>query len=128
MFKFGLKMRRDALAQACFLVHIAVLALVVFGWILAARGWLIAYLVFLPLMVLHWKLNRNACLLNNLENWLRHRRWRSPQTNREEGAWLRTLLADATGLKLKPAHMDAVIYGATLTFWILGWARVLGKF
>ena len=51
-------------------------------------------------MVLHWKLNRDACILNNLENWLRHRRWRAPETNREEGAWLRTLLADATGISL----------------------------
>jgi hypothetical protein len=106
----------------------AILAVVVLGWIWPQRGWLIAYLIFLPLMVLHWKLNRDACILNNLENWLRFRSWRAPETNPEEGAWLRTLLADAVGIKLTAARMDGLIYGAVLVFWGLGWARFLGKF
>ena len=79
-------------------------------------------------MFLHWKLNRGACILNNLENWLRHRRWRAGDSNREEGAWLRTLLADITGIQLTPARMDAVIYGAMALFWLLGLARRTGKF
>ena len=120
--------KRDALGQACFFLHIAVLALVVLGWIWPQRGWLIAYLIFLPLMVLHWKLNRDACMLNNLENWLRFRSWRAPEANREEGAWLRTLLADAVGIKLTEVHMNGLIYGAVLLLWGLGWARFLGKF
>ena len=66
--------------------------MIVLGWAWPAQGWLIFYLIFLPAMVLHWKLNRGACILNNLENWLRHRRWRAPETNPEEGAWLRTLI------------------------------------
>ncbi len=46
--------RRDALARTCFLVHIAVLVTVVLGWLLPQQGWLIAYLIFLPAMILHW--------------------------------------------------------------------------
>jgi hypothetical protein len=122
------KSHRDGLAWTCFLVHLAVLVMVISGWMFPGRWWLTFYLVFLPLMVLHWKLNRDACVLNNLENWLRHRRWRAPQTNREEGAWLRTLLADATGLALSRTRMDAVIYGAVALFWLLGAAHGLGKF
>jgi hypothetical protein len=123
-----MKTDRDALAWTCFLIHVAVLGGVVLGWALPGRSWLSGYLVFLPLMILHWKMNRGACILNNLENWLRHRRWRAPETNREEGAWLRTLLADATGIMLSPARMDAVIYGAVAVFWLLGLAHRLGKF
>ena len=89
---------------------------------------LIAYLIFLPAMFLHWKLNRDACILNNLENWLRHRRWRAPEANREEGAWLRTLLADATGISLTRARMDAVIYGAIGVFWLVALARLTHAF
>jgi hypothetical protein len=122
------KSHRDALAWTCFLVHLAILIMVISGWAFPGRGWLAFYLVFLPLMVLHWKLNRDACVLNNLENWLRHRRWRAPETNREEGAWLRTLLADATGLVLSRARMDAVIYGAVSLFWFLGAAHALKQF
>ena len=73
---------------------------------------LIVYLVFLPAMVLHWKLNAGACVLNNLENWLRYRRWRAPERNPEEGAWLRTLIAILTGIALTRAAMDTVIYAA----------------
>ena len=120
--------RRDALGQACFLVHILVLIVIVLGWTWPARGWLIFYLIFLPAMFLHWKLNRDACILNNLENWLRHRRWRAPETNREEGAWLRTLLADATGISLTRAGMDAVIYVAISLFWLVALARFFRAF
>jgi len=123
-----MKTRRDALGRTCFLVHVAILLSVILGWALPVPAWLGAYLVFLPLMVLHWKLNRDACVLNNLENWLRHRRWRAPEANREEGAWLRTLLADLTGIALTRARMDAVIHGAMALFWLLGLAHLLGKF
>jgi hypothetical protein len=123
-----MKGERDALGWACFLIHVAVLMAVVFGWALPGRNWLLGYLIFLPLMFVHWKLNGGACILNNLENWLRHRRWRAPQTNREEGAWLRTLLADTTGIALTPSRMDAVIYGAMAVFWLLGLAHRAGKF
>ena len=124
----GMTTRRDALGQACFLVHIAILVVVVLGWLLPAGSWLIAYMVFLPAMILHWRLNRDACILNNLENWLRHRRWRAPEANREEGAWLRTLVADATGIELTKARMDGLIYGAIGLFWLLALARFLRKF
>lgn len=123
-----MKTDRDLLAWTCFLIHVAVLGVVVLGWALPGRVWLNGYLVFLPLMILHWKMNRGACILNNLENWLRHRRWRAPESNREEGAWLRTLLADATGIMLSRARMDAVIYGAMAVFWLLGLAHRLEKF
>ena len=123
-----MRTRRDALGQTCFLVHILILVVVALGWLLPARSWLVAYLIFLPAMFLHWKLNRDACILNNLENWLRHRRWRAPEANREEGAWLRTLLADATGIAWTRKRMDAVIYGAMSLFWLLALVRFLGKF
>jgi hypothetical protein len=119
--------RRDALGWACFLVHVLILITVILGWLLPWHGGLIAYLVFLPAMFLHWKLNKGACVLNNLENWLRYRRWRAPESNREEGAWLRTLLADATGIALTRARMDAVIYGAIALFWLLALGRLTGK-
>ena len=123
-----MKTKRDALGWTCFLIHIAVLIYVVLGWVPANAVWLTVYLIFLLLMVLHWKLNSDACVLNNLENWLRHRRWRAPESNREEGAWLRTLVADVTGIALTQARMDAVIYGAIALFWLLALAHLLGGF
>ena len=120
--------KRDALGWTCFLIHVAILVYVVLGWGVPYRDGLMFYLFFLPLMILHWKLNRDACILNNLENWLRLRRWRMPENNREEGAWLRTLLADVTGIGLSRRQMDAVIYGAMSLFWLLALARLVGEF
>ena len=123
-----MEIKRDALGWTCFLVHIAVLVYVVSGWSVPARAWLMFYLILLPVMILHWKANRDACILNNLENWLRVRRWRAPETNREEGAWLRTLLADVTGIGLSRGQMDAVIYGAMAVFWLLALLHFGGRF
>jgi hypothetical protein len=84
---------------------------------LPSHGVLIFYLVFLPLVILHWKLNDNACALNNLENWLRYRRWRAPDRNPEEGAWLRTLIGSLTGIVLTRARMDGIIYAVMALCW-----------
>jgi hypothetical protein len=116
---------RDALGNFCFYLHIVILAFIVLGWLIPSRGMLIAYLVFLPATVLHWKLNAGACVLNNLENWLRYRRWRAPERNPEEGAWLRTLLRSLTGIALTRKMMDLVIYGAMALFWVLAWRHFL---
>jgi hypothetical protein len=116
--------RRDGLGRFCFWLHVIVLLFIMGGWALPVRGGLIAYLVFLPLVMAHWLFNRGACALNNLENWLRHGRWRAPETNPEEGAWLRTLIANQTGIVLTRAAMNAVIYAAMVLFWVLGWAHL----
>jgi hypothetical protein len=118
--------RRDALGKFCFYLHLAILAFIVLGWILSNRAALIVYLVFLPATVLHWQMNGGACALNNLENWLRYRRWRAPDRNPEEGAWLRTLLKNLTGIALTKGSMDVVIYAVMAFLWGLGWWHLAG--
>jgi hypothetical protein len=106
--------RRDALGWVCFIVHIAILTFIVTGW--AIRPLLAAYLVFLPAVALHWRLNRNACVLNNLESMMRTGRWRNP-ANHEEGAWLKTLIHDVTGLNLTIGQVDAISYAVMAVLW-----------
>ena len=108
---------RDGLGNFCFYLHLVLLAFVTLGWLAPWRGLLMVYLVFLPLMMLHWKFNQGACALNNMENWLRYRRWRAPERNPEEGAWLRTLVRKLTGVALTRRVMDAIIDGAITLFW-----------
>src|ERR1700749_4777135 len=110
---------RDDLGKFCFWLHLVFLAFIVLGWSAPSRAVLTVYLIFLPAMVLHWKLNGGACALNNMENWLRYRRWRAPERNPEEGAWLRTLIRSLTGIMLSRATMDAIIYAAMGFFWLL---------
>ena len=116
---------RDALGNFCFYLHLLVLTVIVLGWSAPWRGFLIFYLIFIPATVLHWKFNSDACVLNNMENWLRYRIWRAPDRNPEEGAWLRTLIKSWTGIALTRAVMDLIIYSAMILFWILATVHFL---
>jgi hypothetical protein len=125
MQRSGQRGRRDGLGQFCFWLHVAILCFIVIGWAWPWRGLLIFYVLFLPLVVLHWMLNSGACILNNLENWLRYRRWRAPEQNEEEGAWLRTLIRRRTGIVLGPRAMDVLNYSALALFWALAWGHLV---
>jgi hypothetical protein len=111
--------RRDGLGNFCFYLHLVFLAFITLGWLAPSRPVLIAYMIFLPAVMLHWRLNGGACALNNMENWLRYRRWRAPERNPEEGAWLRTLTRSWTGVALTEGKMDVIIYAAMGLFWLL---------
>lgn len=117
--------KRDALGQFCFVVHFLPLLYVVTGWLAPVRWGLIVYLVFLPAMFLQWRLNRSSCVLNNIELLIRTGRWRNP-SNREEGAWLRTLVNDKTGWNLSARGMDVFMHSVMLLFWLLALARLQG--
>lgn len=117
--------KRDALGQFCFVVHFLPLTYILTGWLAPWRGALIFYLVFLPAMFLQWKMNKSSCVLNNIESLIRTGRWRDP-ANREEGAWLRTLVNDRTGWNLSRAQMDTFINAMLVFFWAMAFARLKG--
>ncbi|HEX3664066.1 MAG TPA: hypothetical protein VHU23_02405 [Rhizomicrobium sp.] len=117
--------RRDALGKFCFAVHVLPLLYVLGGWAAPWHAALIVYLVFLPVMFLQWRLNSGSCVLNNMESLIRTGRWRDPR-NREEGAWLRTMINGRTGWNLSRAQMDAIINSAIAALWLIALARLLG--
>ena len=119
--------KRDPLGWAFFIVHFLPLIYVVTGWFSPGRWPLIVYLVFLPAMFLQWRLNEDSCVLNNLESLIRTGSWRNPG-NREEGAWLRTVVNDATGWHLSRAQMDGFINGVLIVFWLIGFSRLMHWF
>lgn len=113
---------RDALGIAFLLLHIAILVYILIGWALPQVAF---YVVFVPLMVLHWPLNGNTCALNNLESLIRTGRWRDPR-NCEEGAWLRTLIRSASGITLTVRRTDLISYSLLTLLWGLGLWHWLG--
>ncbi len=108
--------RRDLLGNFCFYLHFAVMLYIVAGWAVPFTAALAFYLVFLPAVTIQWQFNRNSCVLNNLESWLRSGAWRDPG-NREEGAWLMTLIRTVTGLALQPWQVDLITYGVMAVLW-----------
>lgn len=116
---------RDLLGHFCFYLHFAVMIFIVTGWLIPARPLLYFYLGFLPLVALHWQVNRNSCILNNIESWLRFGTWRSEQ-NAEEGAWLMTLIRNVTGIQLRTWQVDLLTYGVMALLWFAGFSHLDG--
>jgi hypothetical protein len=117
--------RRDPLGRFCFLLHLAVMVYILSGWLIANRGALVFYLVFLPTVVIQWQFNRNSCVLNNLESLIRTGRWRDI-ANPEEGAWLSNLIRHTLGLQIPPILLDGLVYALMAGLWALAWAHLRG--
>jgi hypothetical protein len=116
---------RDLLGNFCFYLHFAIMIYIVLGFLVPWNPALIFYLVFIAGVAAHWQINKNSCVLNNAESWLRHGTWRS-QHNAEEGAWLKTLAHDALGLDLTQRQTDVFTYCVMATLWGLGLWHLLG--
>lgn len=111
--------KRDLLGNFCFYLHFAVMIYIVAGWAIPVRALLLFYLVFIPAVAVHWQVNKNSCVLNNAESFLRYGTWRSAQ-NAEEGAWLMTLIKTVTGIQLAVWQVDAITYGIMALLWLAG--------
>lgn len=49
-------------------IHYGILLFIVGGWLVPIGAVLLTHMVFIPLVMLQWKLNNGQCLLTNLEN------------------------------------------------------------
>ncbi|MBU6444225.1 MAG: hypothetical protein KGR48_09980 [Alphaproteobacteria bacterium] len=115
---------RDALGWACHLVHLAVMVYFVTGWLAPARAGLFIYMGFVPAVALQWQVNRNTCVLSNLEALLRTGRWRNP-ANPEEGAWFATLCADTLGFRPSPLQVNVFLYSLLFVLWLMALIRLV---
>jgi len=77
--------KRDLLGNFCFYLHFAVMLYIVTGWLVPWNPALGVYLVFIPGVFVQWQVNKDTCILNNIEGWLRTRKWRNKEVNPEEG-------------------------------------------
>lgn len=108
--------RRDALGWACHGLHLAILAYILTGWLLP--GQLGFYLVFLPAMAVHWRLNAATCLINNLETLVRTGRWRDP-ASLDEGAWIANQIEAACGIRLTRLQNNLLTHAVLAGLWAL---------
>lgn len=117
--------KRDLLGNFCFYLHFAVMIYIVAGWAVPLDAALIFYLGFVPAVAIQWQFNKNSCVLNNIESWLRTRSWRDPN-NREEGAWLLTLAQTTLGLPVTAMQVEIFTYCVLAALWGLGLWHLLG--
>jgi hypothetical protein len=115
--------KRDLLGNFCFYLHFVIMLYIVGGWAIPYRASLYFYLGFLPVVALHWQFNKNSCVLNNAESWLRYGTWRSEQ-NAEEGAWLKTLIKSVTGIELRVWQVEMITYFIMACLWFAGFSHL----
>ncbi len=101
-------------------VHYAALAFGALGWAIPVKAVLIAYLVFLPALAVQWRLNRDSCLLDNLESWLKHGRFRAGAANPNEGAFLANLVHRLFGIRVLEPLASRLIYIAMAILFAFG--------
>ncbi|HTW36878.1 MAG TPA: hypothetical protein VMD53_19825 [Rhizomicrobium sp.] len=119
--------KRDLLGHFCFALHFAVMIYIVAGWLAPWRPALVFYLLFVPAIYMQWTVNRDTCILNNIEGFMRTGRWRNKEINPEEGAWLLTLATDITGLRISTFQINLLTYSVLVLVWLLALARLFWR-
>jgi hypothetical protein len=114
--------RLDALGLSFFISHLLVGAYICFGWFLSSPETLPFYLLLLPAVMTQWYVNQGSCVMNNIESWLRSRRWRDP-TNPEEAGFLLMLSQWLFRIRPHPVVLDRFSYTAVTILWLLAASR-----
>lgn len=118
---------RDLLGHACFFLHFTVMLYMVLGWLLPERKALSFYLVFIPAILAQWRVNKDTCVLNNIEGWLRTGHWRNGEANPEEGAWLLSLARSVTEVAFTAVQINLLTYAVLALVWSLALARLIWR-
>ena len=109
--------------HTCHALHMALVGYGLLGWLVPSMPWLRVHLVFLPVLPIVWRLNRNTCPLNNLETWLTSGRWRD-DSNPEEGGFLRATVVRYFDVEVSERAMNAVTYSLMGLAWGLSWGHL----
>ncbi len=102
--------KRDTLGHVCFYHHIAMMVYILGGWIVPWHPALIFYLVFVPSVIGQWRLNKNTCVLNNIESLLRTGKWRNPEEPRGRRLAAHDDHRQPTGIAITKFQLDIIMY------------------
>lgn len=105
---------RSLTAGLLWLLHIGIVAFVIFGWLSPSAPVLFAHLFFLPLMVIHWKTNHGKCILTQWETGLRQHglgKPAAPEKTEQSSPFIAAIILAITGKKLKEETLNSFIYG-----------------
>lgn len=103
-------------------LHLAIVLFVLFGFLFHSRSVLIFHLVFLPILILHWRTNAGVCYITQLQNKI------EPNVKSKEelkGGFSEAIITKLTGHKPAPAQLKKIIYGLMIVSWMLSLAKVL---
>jgi hypothetical protein len=104
-------------------LHLAITAFVVFGWLYSQENVLLVHVIFVPVLIVHWKTNNNRCVLSNIEAWLQG----VDVATQEQAPFIRWLFSLFTSREFQERTLSRVTYGVMgLAFCLSGLRLVLG--
>jgi hypothetical protein len=104
------------LIKALRLIHHVVLVFVLFGWAVPSPMVRLVHIIFLPLMVLQWQLNKGACLLTNLENYLLGKKI---ERSEQDSQFIRSAISKLSDWQPTKKQMGLIIYSAVSISWLI---------
>ena len=112
-------MMTTSLIRAIQFFHFAVIVFVLTACVLPWREVWIAHAIFVPLMVLHWKTNRNRCVLTQIEAKLKGER------EVAESGFIKKLIARITGKEPSDQALQLAIDSILVAVWGVTIGRLL---
>ncbi len=100
-------------------IHYFIVGFNLFAWLCPHALVLKVHLWFIPLMILQWKLNRNTCVLTNVEQMLLGKPARSEE---EESQFIKSMLAHC----MRELPSNEVIERGTYLVLFVAWGLSLG--
>ena len=113
----------EILARLVRLTHHLVYFFVLIGCFLPWRDALVVHAIFVPLMMIGWKVNNDTCFLTNLEHWLRGT---SADHRAQEGEFIKSILARFIDPLPPDELIERWIYIITCCLWGVTLFRLYG--
>jgi hypothetical protein len=108
---------------AFLLLHAAIIAYVVGGWLISDTTALLVYAVVLPLLALQWLLNGGASVVSNLEILARTGHWSDPTLGLEATLFRRGFAAVA--VRLGNGEVNVLVLTLMSVFWAAAIYRMI---
>ena len=104
------------------IIHLAIVVFVIFGCLLPNRSVILFHLIFLPILVLHWKTNEGVCYLTQLENKIQGKK--SVKTDMR-GGFTENLFMKLFGKQPTRLFLQSLIYTIMSLSWMISIIKYL---
>ena len=97
-------------------LHLLIVLFVMFGFLANSRSLLLAHLILLPLLILHWSTNHGVCYLTELEHKILGA---VPLKSDLQGGFTESLIVKLTGRKPTRAFLKRLTFSVMGLSWLV---------
>jgi len=109
-----------AFVKFLYLVHLLFFIFALLGWASPWRALLLAYIIYIPLMILQWWANDGMCILTNIEN---HLLGKQLKVHEERGQFIKRILAWFCDPIPRDATIKKWMYVLLIVLWVISLVR-----